>query len=86
MMNSSGVSRHFIDNCLPAAIEDNILDFMHIKPLTVIHFTGDNKLQGVAQGTILVVVRKRSGIPRTVQLPVVLVPRLRKFVLLGKKR
>ena len=54
-------------------------DYTQISPPMEIKAAGHNTLFGIAQGTLLVVVRDTQDVCRTVQLPIVLVPGLERF-------
>ena len=51
-------------------------DYTRISPPMEIKAAGHNTLLGIAQGTLLVVVRDTQDICRTVKLPIVFVPGL----------
>ena len=76
MLVDSGSSKHFVDPKLVHRVESRMQDYAQISPPIEIKATGHNTLFGIAQGTLLVVVRDTQDVCRTVKLPIVLVPRL----------
>ena len=76
MLADSGSSKHFVDRKLVHRVETRMQDYTKISPPMEIKAAGHNTLLGIAQGTLLVVVRDTQGICRTVKLPIVLVPGL----------
>ena len=55
-------------------------DYTQISPPMEIKAAGHNTLFGIAQGTLLVVVRDTQDVCRTVQLPIVFVPGLERNI------
>ena len=76
----SGSSKHFIDPELIRGLESRMLEYTRIKPPMEIPVAGDNVLRGSTQGIVLVVVRGTDDVLRTVKLPIVLVPGLKRNV------
>ena len=76
MLVDSGSSKHFVDPKLVHKVETRMQDYTKISPPMEIKAECHNTLLGIAQGTLLVVVRDTQGICRTVKLPIVLVPGL----------
>ena len=76
MLVDSGSSKHFVDAKLIHRVESRMQGYTKICPPMEIKAAGHNTLFGIAQGTILVVVRDTQDICRTVNLPIVLVPGL----------
>ena len=76
MLVDSGSSKHFVDPKLVPRVETRMQDYTQIDPPMEIKAAGHNTLLGIAQGTLLVVVRDTQDICRTVKLPIVLVPGL----------
>ena len=76
MLVDSGSSKHFVDPELVHRVESRMQNYTNISPPMEIKAAGHNTLLGIAQGTLLVVVRDTQGICRTVKLPIVLVPGL----------
>ncbi|CAN0360431.1 unnamed protein product, partial [Ascophyllum nodosum] len=76
MLVDSGSSKHFVDPELVHKVESRMQNYTNISPPMEIKAAGHNTLLGIAQGTLLVVVRDTQGICRTVKLPIVLVPGL----------
>ena len=76
MLVDSGSSKHFVDPKLVHRVESRMQDYTQIDPPMEIKAAGHNTLLGIAQGTLLVVVRDTQDICRTVKLPIVLVPGL----------
>ena len=72
----SGSSKHFVDPELVHRVESRMQNYTKISPPMEIKAAGHNTLLGIAQGTLLVVVRDTQDICRTVKLPIVLVPGL----------
>ena len=73
MLVDSGSSKHFVDPELVHRVESRMQNYTNISPPMEIKAAGHNTLLGIAQGTLLVVVRDTQGICRTVKLPIVLV-------------
>ena len=71
-------SKHFIDPELILEIESRMLEYTRIEPPMEIRAAGDNVLRGNAQGILLVVARGTDDVFRTVKLPIVLVPGLKR--------
>ena len=78
LLVDSGSSKHFIDPELIPGVESRIQECTRIEPPMVITTTGNNVLRGTAQGILLVVFRGTDDGLRTVQLPIVLVPGLKR--------
>ena len=76
MLVDSGSSKHFVDPKLVHRVESRMQDYTQISPPMKIKAAGHNTLLGIAQGTLLVVVRDTQDICRTVKLPIVRVPGL----------
>ena len=76
MLVDSGSSKHFVDPKLVHRVESRMQDYTQISPPMEIKAAGHNTLFGIAQGTLLVVVRDTQDICRTVKLRIVLVPGL----------
>ena len=76
LLVDSGSSKHFVDPKLVHRVESRMQDYTRISPPMEIKVAGDNTLLGIAQGTLLVVVRDTQDICGTVKLPIVLVPGL----------
>ena len=76
MLVDSGSAKHFVDPKLVHRVETRMQDYTKISPPMEIEAAGHNTLLGIAQGTLLVVVRDTHDICRTVKLPIVLVPGL----------
>ena len=76
MLVDSGSSKHFVDPELVHRVESRMQDYTKISPPMEIKAAGHNTPLGIAQGTLLVVVRDTQDICRTVKLPIVLVPGL----------
>ena len=76
MLVDPGSSKHFVDPNLVHRVESRMQDYTHISPPMEIKAAGHNTLLGIAQGTLLVVVRDTQDICRTVKLPIVLIPGL----------
>ena len=73
MLVDSGSSKHFVDPKIVHRVETRMQDYTKISPPMEIKAAGHNTLLGIAQGTLLVVVRDTQDICRTVKLPIVLV-------------
>ena len=69
---------YFIDPALIPGVESRMQEYTRIEPPIKITAAGNNVLRGAAQGILLVVVRGTDDGVRTVQLPVVLVPGLKR--------
>ena len=76
MLVDSGSSKHFVDPKLVHRVESGMQDYTQISPPMEIKAAGHNTLFGIAQGTLLVVVRDTQNVCRAVKLPIVLVPGL----------
>ena len=76
MLVDSGSSKHLVDPKLIHRVESRMQDYTKINPPMEIEAAGHNNLFGIAQGTLLVVVRDTQDVCRTVKLPIVLVPGL----------
>ena len=76
MLVDSGSSKHFVDPKLVHKVETRMQDYTKISPPMEIEAADHNTLLGIAQGTLLLVVRDTQDICRTVKLPIVLVPGL----------
>ena len=76
MLVDSGPSKYFVDPKLVHEVESTMQVYTPIDPPMKIKAAGHNTLFGVAQGTLLLVVRDTQDICRTVKLPMVLVPGL----------
>ena len=74
MLVDFGSSKHFVDPKLVHRVESRMQDYTQISPPMEIKAAGHNTLLGIAQGTLLVVVRDTQDVCRTVKLPMVLVP------------
>ena len=72
------MSNYFIDPELVRRVESRMLKYPRVEPPIEIRAAGDNMLCGTAQGILLVVVRGTDDVLRTVKLPIVLVPRLKR--------
>ena len=80
MLVDSGSSKYFVDPKLVHGVESTMQVYTPIDPPMEIKAVGHyNTLFGIAQGTLLVVVRDTQDICRTVKLPIVLVPGLRRI-------
>ena len=55
-----------------------MLEYTRIEPPIKTAAAGDNVLRGTAQGILLVVVRGKDDVSRTVKFPIVLVPGLKR--------
>ena len=76
MLVDSGSSKYFVDPKLIHRVESRMQVYTPIDPPMETKAAGHNTLFGIAQGTLLVVVRDTQDICRTVKLPIVLVPGL----------
>ena len=76
MLVDSGSSKHFVDPKLVHRVESRMQDYTQISQPMEIKAAGHNTLFGIAQGTLLVVVRDTQDVCRTVKLPIILVPGL----------
>ena len=76
MLGESGSSKHFIDPKVIGGVESRMLDCTTTHPPIKMKAVGRNTLLGTAQGILLVLVCDTQDACRTVQLPIVLVPRL----------
>ena len=75
-----GSSKHFIDPELIRWLESRMLECTRIEPLMKIRAAGNNVSHDTAKGILLVVVRGTDDILKTVKLPIVLVPGLKRNV------
>ena len=75
--------KHFIDPELVRTVKFRILKYTRMEPSMEITATGDNVLRGTAQSILLliVVVRGTDDVLRTVKLPLVLLPGLKRNLL-----
>ena len=73
MLVDSGSSKHFVDPKLVHRVESRMQDYTQISPPMETKAAGHNTLLGIAQGTLLVVVRDTQDISRAVKLSIVLV-------------
>ena len=78
MLVDSGSSKHFVDPKIVHRVESRMQDYTQISPPMEIKAAGHNTLFGIAQGTLLVVVRDTQNVCGTVKLPIVLVPGLKR--------
>ena len=78
LLVDSGSSKHFIDPELIPGVESRMQEYTRIDPPMVITTAGNNVLRGTAQGILLVIVRGIDDGLRTVKLPIVLVPGLKR--------
>ena len=76
MLVDSGSSKHFVDPKLVHRVESIMQGYTQISPPMETKAAGHNTLFGIAQGSLLVVVRYTQDVCRTVKLPIVLVPGL----------
>ena len=76
MLVDSGSSKYFVDPKLVHRVESRMHVYTPIDPAMEIKAAGHNTLFGIAQGTLLVVVRDTQDICRAVKFPIVLVPGL----------
>ena len=71
MLVNSGSSEHFVDPKLVHRVESRMQDYTQIDPPMEVKAACHNTLFGIAQGTLLVVVRDMQAICRTAKLPIV---------------
>ena len=76
----SGSSKHFIDPELIRGVEARMLEYTKKEPPMEIRAAGDNMLYVTAQGILLVVVGGTDDVLRKVELPIVLVPGLKRDI------
>ena len=76
MLVDSGSAKHFVDPKLVHRVASRMQDYTQIRAPMEIKAAGHNTLFGIAQGTLLVVVRDTQDVCRTIKLPIVLVPGL----------
>ena len=74
----SGSSKHFGDPELIRGVESGMLEYTRIEPPMEIRAAGDNVLRGTAQGILPVIVCGTDDVLRTVKLPIVLEPGLKR--------
>ena len=79
LLVDSGSSKHFIDPDLTRGLESRMLECPRIEP-PIERATGENVLRGTAQGILLVVARSSNDVLKTVKLPIVLVPGLKRNI------
>ena len=79
LLVDSGSSKHFIDPELIRGVKSRMQEYTRIEPPTDLTVAGSNMLRGTAQGILLVVVRgTNDALITTVNLPIVLVPGLKR--------
>ena len=78
LLVDSGSSKHFIDPESIREVESRMLEYAMIEPLMEIIAAENNVLRGTAKDTLLVVVRDTDGVLRTVKLPIMLIPGLKR--------
>ena len=78
LLVDSGSSKHFIDLEFIRRVEPRMLQHTRIEPLIETRAAGNNVLHGTVQGIVLVVVLGTNDVLRTVKLPIMLVPGLKK--------
>ena len=78
LLVDSGSSKHFINSELIRGVESRMLEYSSIISPIEITAAGNNVLRGTTQGILQVVVRGTDDVLRTVKLPIVLVPGLKR--------
>ena len=78
LLLDSGLSKRFIGPELIYGVESKVLEYTRIEHSMEIRASGDKVLLGPAQGILLIAVRGTDVILRTVKLPIVLVPGLKR--------
>ena len=78
LLVDSGSSKHFIDLEVIPKVESRMQEYTRKEPPMNVTTVRNNVLRGTAQGILLVVVRGTDDGLRTVRLPIVLVPRLKR--------
>ena len=80
MLVDFGFFKTFVDPKLIRRVESRMQDYTEINPPMEIKAMDHNTLFGTAQGILLVVVRDTQDLCRTVKLPLVLVPGLKRNI------
>ena len=80
LLVDSGSSKHFIDPKLIRGAESRMQEYTRIEPPMEITAARNNVLRGTAQGILLVVVCGTDDALRTVNLPIALVPGLKRNI------
>ena len=83
MTADSGASSHFIDNRLLSGIELKMNHHVHLTPPVTINVAGNHRLYSVGHGVLVVQVLDHRDPTHSVQLPVTIVPGLRRHLLGG---
>ena len=80
MLVDSGSSKHFVDPKFIRGVENRMLQYIEINPPMKIKAAGHNTLSGTVQGILLIIVRYSQDVSRTVKLPIVFVPGLKRNI------